>query len=35
MELGWDLSLRAQGKKASIANSVWLRGSGDNSNLES
>lgn len=30
LEIGWDLSLRAQGRKASIVNSIWLKGEGDN-----
>lgn len=32
-KLSWDLSLRAQGSKASIANNIWLRGSEDDSNF--
>ncbi|MBA0800933.1 hypothetical protein Gohar_011336 [Gossypium harknessii] len=28
MELGWDLSLRAQSRKATIVNNIWLRGKG-------
>ncbi|KAG8477463.1 hypothetical protein CXB51_031019 [Gossypium anomalum] len=31
VEIGWGLSLRAQGRRASIANSIWLRGEEDNS----
>ncbi|KAG8489932.1 hypothetical protein CXB51_015974 [Gossypium anomalum] len=29
LEMGWDLSLGAQGRKASIVNSIWFRGEGE------